>query len=144
MTQLPRALRTAYFSMEIALKPEIPTYAGGLGILAGDTLKSAADAGLSMAGITLLHRKGYFDQRLDEHGNQSESSCLWKPEEILKEKLIRAAITIEGRRVVIRAWEYSVQGLQGHVIPVFLLDTNLPENDSFDQTLTDEIGRAHV
>ena len=139
MTQLPRALRTAYFSMEIALKPEIPTYAGGLGILAGDTLKSAADAGLSMAGITLLHRKGYFDQRLDEHGNQSESSCLWKPEEILKEKLIRAAITIEGRRVMIRAWEYSVQGLQGHVIPVFLLDTNLPENDSFDQTLTDEL-----
>jgi glycogen phosphorylase len=132
-------LRAAYFSMEIALKTEIPTYAGGLGILAGDTLKSAADAGLPLAGITLLHRKGYFDQHLDEHGNQTETPCVWKPEAVLEPTEARATIEIEGRKVVVRAWRYSVQGLSGYVVPVYLLDTALQENSPFDQTLTDEL-----
>jgi starch phosphorylase len=132
-------LRVAYFSMEIALKANIPTYAGGLGVLAGDTLKSAADAGLPVAGITLLHRKGYFDQSLDEHGNQSETACLWKPEAVLGANQARASIQIEGRTVLVRAWQYSVQGLAGYVVPVYLLDTALPENSPFDQTLTDQL-----
>ena len=62
----------AYFSMEIALDPSIPTYSGGLGILAGDTLRSAADAELPMVAVTLVYRKGYFRQHLDERGNQTE------------------------------------------------------------------------
>jgi glycogen phosphorylase len=132
-------LRAAYFSMEIALKVDVPTYAGGLGILAGDTLKSAADAGLPVAGITLLHRKGYFDQHLDEHGNQSETPCVWKPEAVLEATEASASIVIEGRKVVVRAWRYSVQGLAGYVVPVYLLDTALPENSPFDQTLTDQL-----
>jgi starch phosphorylase len=132
-------LRAAYFSMEIALKADVPTYAGGLGILAGDTLKSAADAGLPVAGITLLHRKGYFDQHLDEHGNQSETPCVWKPEAVLEATEASASIVIEGRKVVVRAWRYSVQGLAGYVVPVYLLDTALPENSPFDQTLTDQL-----
>jgi starch phosphorylase len=132
-------LRAAYFSMEIALKADIPTYAGGLGILAGDTLKSAADAGLPVAGITLLHRRGYFDQLLDEHGNQSELPCLWKPEAVLEANEARASIVIEGRKVLVRAWQYAVRGLAGYVVPVYLLDTALPENSPFDQTLTDQL-----
>ena len=132
-------LRAAYFSMEIALRADIPTYAGGLGILAGDTLRSAADAGLPMAGVTLLHRKGYFEQHLDAWGNQSESPSLWKPETALEAADARASIVIEGRKVVLRAWQYSVQGHGGYVVPVYLLDTAVPENSAFDQTLTDEL-----
>ena len=69
--------------MEIALDPSMPTYSGGLGVLAGDTLR-AADLGAPMVGVTLVYRKGYFEQRLDERGNQSEIPALWKPEEVLE------------------------------------------------------------
>ncbi len=133
------ALRAAYFSMEIALQSDIPTYAGGLGILAGDTLRSAADAGLPTAGVTLLHRCGYFEQHLDERGNQSESPWPWKPETVLESLDARASIVIEGRQVALRAWQYSIRGLGGYTVPVYLLDTKLPENSPFDQTLTDEL-----
>src|SRR4051812_29881826 len=75
----------AYFSMEICLDQAIPTYSGGLGVLAGDTLRSAADLGLPMVGVTLLHRKGYFHQVIDDQGNQSERPVEWKPEQVLKE-----------------------------------------------------------
>jgi starch phosphorylase len=66
--------------MEIALDPAMPTYSGGLGILAGDTLRSAADLGVPMVAVSLLHRKGYFRQHLDEHGVQREDSADWSPE----------------------------------------------------------------
>jgi len=75
--------RIAYFSMEIAVDPRVPTYAGGLGVLAGDTLRSAADLALPMAGVTLLHRQGYFQQQLDANGQQSERPEVWRPEEVL-------------------------------------------------------------
>ena len=130
-------LRAAYFSMEIALRDDIPTYAGGLGVLSGDTLRSAADVGLPVAGVTLLHRKGYFEQHLDEHGNQSESPSMWKPETVLETNGARASVLIEGRKVMVRVWQYSILGLGGYIVPVFLLDTALPENSPFDQTLTD-------
>src|SRR5690606_21935439 len=74
----------AYFSMEICLEEGIPTYSGGLGVLAGDTLRSASDLGVSMVGVTLLHRKGYFRQHLDSSGNQSESPVVWNPSEYLE------------------------------------------------------------
>ncbi len=74
----------AYFSMEIALESQLPTYAGGLGALAGDTLRSAADLGLPMVGVTLLHRKGYFYQRLDAEGRQQEEPVAWSPDDWLR------------------------------------------------------------
>ena len=128
--------RVAYFSMEIALDPALPTYSGGLGMLAGDTLRSAADLGVRMVAVTLLHRKGYFSQHLDERGNQSESPAQWNPEEMLE--LMRPVVTvnIEGREVKVRAWRYLVEGTGGDVLPVYLLDTALPENSPWDQTLT--------
>jgi glycogen phosphorylase len=139
MAFVAHPLRAAFFSMEIALQADIPTYAGGLGILAGDTLRSAADMGVPVAGITLLHRKGYFDQHLDDRGNQSETPCTWNPESVLEATEARASVVIEGRKVLIRAWQYSVRGIGGYLVPVYLLDTALPENSPFDQTLTDEL-----
>jgi glycogen phosphorylase len=139
MPLTPHLLRAAYFSMEIALRSDIPTYAGGLGVLAGDTLRAAADVGLPMAGISLLHRQGYFEQHLDAHGNQTESPSLWNPEVILEPIDVRASIVLEGRTVHIRTWKYPVHGIGGHIVPVYLLDTDLAENSPFDRTLTDHL-----
>jgi starch phosphorylase len=127
----------AYFSMEVGLDPAMPTYSGGLGMLAGDTLRSAADLAISMVGVTLLHRKGYFRQHLDAQGNQSESPAVWSPEDFLEPLEPRVFVTIEGRQVQLRAWRYIVRGVSGHSVPVYLLDTALPENSAWDQTLTD-------
>ncbi len=135
----------AYFSMEVGLHPEIPTYSGGLGILAGDTLRSAADLGVPMVGITLLHRQGYFRQELDSWGNQREIPDVWQPEEVLTPLEPRVTVTIEGRQVWVRAWRYDVRGFSGHTVPVYFLDTALPENSPWDQTLTDHLygGDSH-
>jgi glycogen phosphorylase len=129
----------AYFSMEVGLDPGIPTYSGGLGILAGDTLRSAADLGLPMVGVTLVYRQGYFRQHLDAQGNQTESPASWTPEETLEPMEPQVAITIEGRQVRVRAWRYEMHGLTGHQVPVYFLDTALPENSPWDQALTDHL-----
>ncbi|MGD8866897.1 MAG: alpha-glucan family phosphorylase [Gemmatimonadales bacterium] len=136
---LPYTPAVAYFSMEIALEPHIPTYAGGLGVLAGDILCSAADLEVPMAAVTLLHRKGYFQQRLDASGRQSEESDAWSPERKLELLPIVVTVQIEGRKVRIRPWLYKVSGLNGHKVPVFLLDTALPENSPADRALTDSL-----
>jgi glycogen phosphorylase len=129
--------RVAYFSMEIALEPDIPTYSGGLGILAGDTLRSAADLGVPLVAVTLAYRKGYFRQILDSFGNQFEQPQEWSPEQQVTEVKPRVPVEIEGRQVTIRAWKYTITGVNGDVIPVYLLDTNLPENSEYDRSLTD-------
>ena len=139
MTANSHPIRAAYFSMEIALEASLPTYSGGLGILGGDTLRSAADMALPMAGITLLHRKGYFEQHLDANGNQTESASLWEPEKVLQPLAARASFVLEGEHVSIRAWQYTIRGASGHSVPVYLLDTALPENSPFVQTLTDHL-----
>jgi starch phosphorylase len=129
----------AYFSMEIALEPAMPTYSGGLGVLAGDTLRAAADLGIAMVGVTLLYRKGYFSQHLDAEGNQSESPALWSQEQYLEPMEARVSVTIERRPVVISAWRFIVHGISGHRVPVYFLDTAVPENTPFDQGLTDHL-----
>jgi len=129
----------AYFSMEIALDADIPTYSGGLGVLAGDTLRSAADLGIPIVAVTLLHRKGYFRQQLDANGNQSEQPQYWKPEEVLEATSARATVSVEGRNVTVRAWKYTINGVLGDIVPVYLLDTDLAENDPRDRSLTDSL-----
>lgn len=129
----------AYFSMEIALDPSMPTYSGGLGVLAGDTLRSAADIGVPVIAVTLAHRKGYFRQRLDQFGNQTEEPQFWNPEHSLEEMPGRVSVQIEGRPVTIRAWKYVVKGVTGAIVPVYLLDTDLPENSTWDRRLTDHL-----
>jgi starch phosphorylase len=131
--------RVAYFSMEIALESGIPTYSGGLGVLAGDTLRSAADLATPMVGVTLVHRRGYFRQRLDARGNQFEEDAPWKPEVLLEESGARASVEIEGSEVHLRAWKYSIRGISGHKVPVYLLDSDLVENTPWDRTLTDHL-----
>ena len=133
----PRTI--AYFSMEIALEPHMPTYSGGLGILAGDTLRAAADLQLPMVGVTLLHRRGYFCQRLSPDGEQTEEPDLWEPAGFLSELPGRTHITVENRNVVIRAWTYILRGQGGASVPIYLLDTDVPENSPYDRTLTDQL-----
>ena len=136
MTETDRPI-VAYLSMEIALDSSIPTYSGGLGVLAGDTLRAAADLGVHVVGVTLLHRHGYFHQRVDSLGRQSEEPVSWSVDDFLEPMEPRVTVELEGRPVQIRAWRYQVKGAAGHVVPVYLLDTDLKENTPQDRTLTD-------
>src|SRR5437868_12415595 len=138
-SRTPFAPNIAYFSMEICLEQGIPTYSGGLGVLAGDTLRSAADLRAPMRGITLVHRLGYFQQHLDENGVQTETPSTWKPESRLAEVPHTVTVEVEGRPVKVRAWRYDIRGVTDHVVPVYLLDTDLPENSEYDRTLTDTL-----
>lgn len=128
--------KIAYFSMEIGLRNDIPTYSGGLGILAGDTIKSAADLSLPLIAVTLISRKGYFRQRLTEKGTQIEEPCGWEPSRLLFELPQRVSVWIEGREVKIRAWVYVVESVTGGRVPVFFLDTDLEENAPQDREIT--------
>jgi starch phosphorylase len=136
---MTRTRTIAYFSMEIALESGIPTYSGGLGVLAGDTLRAAADLGIPMLGVTLAHRQGYFRQRLDAAGNQTESPATWSPESRLKPAPQTVAVTVEGRQVQVRAWQYSIRGFGGWEVPVYLLDTDIEGNSDWDRQLTDHL-----
>jgi starch phosphorylase len=129
--------RIAYFSMEIALEPETPTYSGGLGVLAGDTIRSAADLGFPMIAVSLVHRAGYFRQHLDAEGNQREEAEGWNPGGRLGPAGAALSVQIEGREVALRAWRHQVLGAGGHVVPVYLLDSDLEENAEHDRRLTD-------
>ncbi|WP_263381974.1 alpha-glucan family phosphorylase [Granulicella arctica] len=129
----------AYFSMEIALSPALPTYSGGLGMLAGDTLRSAADIAAPMVAVTLAHRRGYFRQMLDKVGQQTESDVPWTPETTLPPAAQTVTITMQGREITVRAWRFDVVGVTGHIIPVFLLDTNIESNTPYDRQLTDHL-----
>ncbi|MCP5003908.1 MAG: alpha-glucan family phosphorylase, partial [Planctomycetes bacterium] len=131
--------KVAYFSMEIALEAGIPTYSGGLGILAGDMIRSAADLKIPMVAISLLYRKGYFYQRLDSRGNQCEEPVQWVVEDFLEEMPEKVFVTLEGRTVYVRAWKYEVKGISGFKVPVFFLDVDIKENSEWDRALTDSL-----
>jgi len=128
--------KIAYFSMEIGIDEHIPTYSGGLGVLAGDTIKSCADLNVPLVGITLLSEKGYFYQKLDKEGNQRELPINFSVSNFLKLLPTKTIIKIEGRDVILRAWLYQYKGINGYVIPVFFLDANVDENDPWDRNLT--------
>src|SRR6185436_2369762 len=121
--------------MEVGLENSIPTYSGGLGVLAGDTLRAAADLSLPVVGISLVHRKGYTRQRLDPDGVQSDEPQPWNPADHLQDVGARVEVEIGGTPVTVRAWRYNVVGVTGAVVPVYLLDTQLPENGDLDRRL---------
>ena len=129
----------AYFSMEIELESDIPTYSGGLGVLAGDMLRSAADAGVAMVAVSLVHRKGYFRQKLDANGQQTETDDEWRPEDRLERLEPVTTVQIEGREVRVQAWKYVVRGQWGHDVPVILLDARVDGNSPEDAALTDHL-----
>jgi starch phosphorylase len=135
----PNAGLVAYFSMEIAINPNMPTYSGGLGMLAGDTLRSAADLGIPLVAFTLAHRKGYFQQHLNGTGEQSEEVQPWNPADFCKEEPARITVSVEDRVVTVRAWRYEMAGRSGHVVPIYLLDTDLEGNSGWDRGLTDHL-----
>lgn len=131
--------RIAYFSMEIGLTAEIPTYSGGLGVLAGDTIKTAADLKIPLVAVTLLSRKGYFRQSIDDQGYQQESPNEWDPEGFLECLPVKTLVTIEERDVKIQAWLYRVTSPTRGQIPVLFLDTDIPGNHNDDRHITDKL-----
>jgi len=134
-----RNARIAYFSMEIAVDQRIPSYAGGLGVLSGDMLRSNADLGIPMVGVTLVHRHGYFHQHLDAKGQQTEKPEEWRPESFLEALEPIVSLAINGKNVKVRAWRFWIDGLMGHKVPVHFLDTDLPENPEWERTLTNNL-----
>ncbi|MGK2905324.1 MAG: alpha-glucan family phosphorylase [Desulfuromonadales bacterium] len=131
--------RIAYFSMEIGLTTDIPTYSGGLGVLAGDTIKSAADLKLPLVAVTLLSRKGYFKQTFNGDGWQQESDVDWNPETLLELLPSKASVSIENRDVLVQAWLFRVTSPTGGELPVIFLDTDIPGNLTEDRKITDHL-----
>lgn len=128
--------RIAYFTMEIALRREIQTYAGGLGVLAGDTMRSAADLRLPLVAVSLVSRAGHFRQEIDPAAGQVERPATWEPREWTRALDAKIAVRLEGRVVWIGAWLYVLEGQLGGRAPVILLDTDLDENAAADREIT--------
>lgn len=127
--------KIAYFSMEIGLDSRMPTYSGGLGVLAADTIRSSADMAVPTVGVTLLARKGYFYQKLDTNGQQSEQPENWNVSNFMQPLSNRITVVLEGRNVQVQAWKYRLSGVKGYEVPVFFLDTDLQENSVYDRQL---------
>lgn len=132
-----REPKIAYFSMEIGLSPDIPTYSGGLGVLAGDTIKSGADLKLPMVAVTLVSRKGYFRQEIGADGWQQEYPVEWEPKKFMELLPAKTLVTIEDRDVKVQAWLYQVKSPTGGEVPVLFVDTDIPGNAEQDRRLTD-------
>ncbi|HAM51312.1 MAG TPA: alpha-glucan family phosphorylase, partial [Nitrospiraceae bacterium] len=114
-------------------------YSGGLGVLAGDTIKSAADLRLPMVGVTLTSRYGYFRQILDERGRQTEAPEVWEMSKFMELIPEKITVEIEGRDVYVQAWLYEVKSLTGGNVPLFFLDTDIPENRPEDRGITAQL-----
>ena len=135
-TELNKEAKIAYFSMEIGIEENIPTYSGGLGILAGDTLKSCADLGIPVVGVTLVSENGYFHQEIDENGNQIELPVNFSVEEALMPLPESVSVNIENREVKVRAWLYQYEGINKYKVPIIFLDTNIESNSQWDKEIT--------
>lgn len=136
LLELTKEPRIAYFSMEIGIQNDIPTYSGGLGVLAGDTIRSSADLKLPMVAVTLISKKGYFRQELDEKGRQIEHPVCCDPSKYMTLLPAKITIQIEGRDVAVQAWQYNVKSLTGGIVPVFFLDTDVEGNTPDDREIT--------
>jgi starch phosphorylase len=122
--------------MEVGLISEIPTYAGGLGTLAGDAIRSSADLKLPLVAVTLISKRNYFKQKLDANGRQSEQPREWNPEKLMVLLPNEVYVQIEGRRVKVKAWLYKYKSVTGGVVPVIFLDTDNDGNTSEDREIT--------
>src|SRR5205823_299471 len=133
--------RVAYFSAEFGIHESVPVYSGGLGVLAGDHLKSASDLGLPLAGISLMYREGYFRQYLNVDGWQQERypendffTLPLTAEVDANGKPIIVTVQLPGRVLSLRVWHIQV----GRV-PLYLLDANIPENSPADRAITAQL-----
>jgi starch phosphorylase len=128
----------AYFSMEFGLSEALPIYSGGLGMLAGDHLKSASDLKVPVVGVGLLYQQGYFRQVLGEDGRQLEAmpfnepgSLPVTPEREADGRAFELRLELPGRDLVLRVWRAKVGA-----VPLFLLDSNHPLNSPWDRGIT--------
>jgi starch phosphorylase len=128
--------KIAYFSMEVALESSVPIYSGGLGVLAGDTLRSAADLGIPLVGVTLTYNSGYFYQQIAPDGSQVEKDMEWDFGTDFIKLNEKVKLDLQDKTLNVEAWKYEVLGRAGHIIPVILLDTDLPENEPWQRNLT--------
>ncbi|MHA1731011.1 MAG: glycogen/starch/alpha-glucan phosphorylase, partial [Promethearchaeota archaeon] len=136
MTTPTTDTKVAYFTMEAALESDLPTYSGGLGVLAGDTLRSAADMELPLVAVTLCYTSGYFYQMIDPSGYQAEKEIEWEFASELKEAKKRITLEIEDKTFKIKAWEYDVIGSSGHIVKVYLLDSDVNGNEDWQKAFT--------
>jgi starch phosphorylase len=102
-------------------------------------MRSMADMGIPLVAFTLVHRKGFFQQHLDESGAQSEDIQPWNPADFCVEEKARVTVSVEDRIVTVRCWRYDLVGCSGHVVPIYLLDTDLEGNSGWDRGLTDHL-----
>jgi starch phosphorylase len=126
----------ACFSMEMAIRPEMRTDAGGLGVLAGETARSCADLELPVVFVTLASRAGYFRQRVDADGRQVEEPDPWQPETRCLSLHAMIALPIEGHLVRVRPWLYVHTCPYGQQIPILLLDTHLDRDAAADREIS--------
>ncbi|MCD1294019.1 alpha-glucan family phosphorylase [Methanocella sp. CWC-04] len=131
--------KIAYFSMEIGIASNIPTYSGGLGILAGDTVRSCADLRIPIAALTLVSRKGYLKQKINEYGEQIDEPDGWDPSKYMRILPKTVTVKIEGRDVKIGAWIYEQVSMTGGNVSILLLDTDLEGNSPEDRRITDRL-----
>jgi starch phosphorylase len=124
-----------YFTAEIGLWSDLHTYSGGLGVLAGDHVKSAADAEIPLIGVTLLYREGYSRQHLDSDGVQSETYPVLDPSEFLEETAITIEIPLDNQTIYARVWRANIVGQTGHKVPVYFLDTTHENNSQYHQEI---------
>ena len=117
-----------YFTAEIGLWSELHTYSGGLGVLAGDHVKSAADANIPLVAVTLLYRKGYGRQHLDGDGIQTETYRDLDPAQHLQDTGMDISLPLDGGELWAKVWRADITGVSGHVVPVYFLDTFHPKN----------------
>jgi len=136
ITSLSFNPKIAYFSMEIFVDSRIPTYSGGLGVLAGDMIRTFADLNIPAVAVTLLSEKGYFYQEITEDGRQIEKPEDFDPREHLVLIAKDVTVKIAGTDVKVRPWCYFVRGISGYKVPVIFLDTNLEENGKWERKLT--------
>jgi starch phosphorylase len=134
-----RSAEVAYFSMEVALDSRLPTYSGGLGVLAGDFLRSAADLRLPLVGVTMASRDGYFRQMIDAAGHQTEAAVQWDKSALLDKLEATVTVDVSGRPVAVGAWQLVVSGATGGSVPVIFLDTDIALNEASDRSITDQL-----
>jgi starch phosphorylase len=128
--------KIAYFSMEIGLSNNIHTYNGGLGILAGDTIRSSADLKVPLVGVTLVSKKGHFRQEITADGKQVEHPDPWEPSECMQLLSTAVKVQIQKRDVTVRPWLYTVKSQTGGVVPVYFLDTDIEGNNPEEREIT--------
>ncbi|QSG08984.1 alpha-glucan family phosphorylase [Halapricum desulfuricans] len=122
--------RIAYYTMEIGIENDVKTYSGGLGVLAGDTIRSFADMGVPAVCVAQLNERGYCKQTLEEDGTQISEEDPWPVEEYCEKLDVEVTVPINGRDVTVTAWQYDVVSERsGHTVPIIYLDTNVESND---------------